>query len=57
MKEWIASGLPIKFVGDNVDKRKDVRNIHCLLLVVRPRVSDSSLSTPGSTSKLLKLEA
>ena len=67
LKEWHASGLPIKFVGDNVDKRKDVCDIrsnhhHSLvhmysLLVVRPRASDSSLSTTGSTSNLLKLEA
>ena len=66
LKEWIASGLPIKFVGDDVDKRKDVRDIrsyhhHSLvhkysLLVVCPRASDSSLSTTGTTSNLLKLE-
>ena len=67
LKQWIARGLPIKFIGDNVDKRKDVHGIrsnhhHSLVhmysfLVVRPRASDSSLSTSGSTSNLLKLEA
>ena len=66
LKEWTASGLPIKFVGDNVDKHKDVRDIrsnhhHSLvhmysLLVVRPHASDSSLSTTDATSNLFKLE-
>ena len=66
LKEWIARGLPFKFIGDNVDKRKDVYDIrsnhhHSLvhmysLLVVHPRASDSSLSTSGSTSNLLKLQ-
>ena len=67
LKKWISSGLPIKFIGDNVDKRKDVRDIrsnhhHSLvhmysLLVIRPRAYDSSLSTTGSTENLHKLDA
>ena len=67
LKEWIASGLPIKFLGDNVEKHKEVRDIRSnhhkslvhmySLLVVRPRAVDPSLSTTGSTSKLLNLEA
>ena len=66
LKKWNASALPIKFIGDNVDKRKDVRDIrsnhhHSLvhmysLLVVRPHAYDSSLSTAGSTENLLKLD-
>jgi len=27
MKDWIESGSVFKFVGDNVDKRRGVRNI------------------------------
>ena len=66
LKEWIARCSAIKFIGDNIDKRKDVRDIrsnhyHSLvhmysLLVVRPRATDPSLSTTGSANNLLKLD-
>lgn len=67
LKEWITSGLPIKFIGDNVDKHKGVRDIRSdhhkslvhmySLLVARPRAHDPSLSTTGSTTDLQRLVA
>ena len=67
LKEWISSSLPIKFIGDNVDRHKDVRDIRSdhhkslvnmySLLVVHPRACGPDLSTTGSTSKLIHLQA
>ena len=61
---WIAKGLPFKFVGDNVDKKKGVRDIRAdhraelqhmyRLLVIQSHVlsltPDATASVPGFAS-------
>ena len=59
LQMWLASGAPVKFVGDNVQKNKGVRDVRSdhqksmlhkySMLVVKGRVSDPSLQTTGST--------
>ena len=67
LKEWLSSGKPVKFLGDNVDFGKVVRDIRSdhrkslvhmySLLVLRHRVHDPSLATTGSTTDLINIEA
>ena len=62
LQTWLVANVPIKFVGDNVQKFKGVRDVRSdhqksmlhmySMLVVRGRVSDSSLASTGSTLDL-----
>lgn len=66
LQEWLAAKAPIKFVGDNVQKCKGVRDarsdhqksmLHMYsMLVVRGRVSEPNLSSTGSTVDLSTLK-
>ena len=67
LKEWLSSGKSVKFVGDNVQFGKVVRDIRSdhrkslvhmySLLVVRHRVHDPSLATTGSSADLINIKA
>ena len=58
LRQWIAEGVPFKFVGDNVDKKKGVRDIRAnhqselqhmySVLVVRTRVLSPPLDASSS---------
>lgn len=62
LQTWLAAKVPIKFVGDNVQKSKGVRDVRSdhqksmlhmySMLVVRGRVSDPSLASTGCTLDL-----
>ena len=66
LQEWLSAEEPIKFVGDNVQKSKGVRDarsdhqksmLHMYsMLVVRGRVSEPDLPSTGSTADLSTLK-
>lgn len=66
LQEWLAAEEPIKFVGDNVQQSKGVRDarsdhqksmLHMYsMLVVRGRVSEPDLPSTGSTADLSTLK-
>ena len=64
--DWLRQGLDVKFVGDNVDKKKGVRDLRSdkkggmthmySMLVVKSRVSSTGLSITGSCSDFRSLQ-
>ena len=66
VRDWLSEGLDIKFVGDNVDKKRGVRDLRSdkkgemthmfSMLVIKSQVSSAGLPISGCCSDFQSLQ-